>query len=88
MRSFVKIKPSQIGEITLSFTDIGKSRHFHEFLTSQICFNTICENKIIAKISEFTVSVFCQYQNEELLKSYHSASRSRGRCELSKLGNM
>ena len=37
MRSFMKIKPSRIGEITLSFTDIGKSRPCPEFLTSQIC---------------------------------------------------
>ena len=36
MRSFVKIKFSQYGEITLSFTDIGKSFPSCEFLTSQI----------------------------------------------------
>ena len=38
MRSFVKMKLSRYGEITLSFTDIGKSFLFHEFLASQICF--------------------------------------------------
>ena len=43
MRSFVKIKPSRIGEITLSFTDIDKSRHCHEFSTSQNFFNAIRE---------------------------------------------
>ena len=32
MRSFVKIKSSRIGEITLSFTDEGKSCHSREFL--------------------------------------------------------
>ena len=46
MRSFVKIKASQIGEITLSFTDVGKSRPCRDFSTWQICFNTIRENKI------------------------------------------
>ena len=37
MRSFVKMKSSRIGEITIPFTDIGKSRPCREFLTSQIC---------------------------------------------------
>ena len=36
LRCFVQIKPSQVDEITLSFTDIGKSRPCREFLTSQI----------------------------------------------------
>ena len=35
--SFVKVKPSQNGEITLSFIDIGKSCPRVDFLTSQIC---------------------------------------------------
>ena len=55
MRSFVKIKSSQIGEITLPFTDKSKSHHRREFLTSQMCFNAIRENKILAKNSELTV---------------------------------
>ena len=37
MRSFVKIKPSRNGKITLSFTDIRISCPSREFLTSQIC---------------------------------------------------
>ena len=41
MRSFVKIKSSRNGEITLSFTDLGKSYHSREFLTSQICLVTL-----------------------------------------------
>ena len=36
MRSFVKIKSSQMGKITLSFTNIGKPLSCHEFLTSKI----------------------------------------------------
>ena len=56
MRSFVKIKPSRNGGITLSFIDIGKSCLIREFFTSLICLlNTIRENKILAKISESTV---------------------------------
>ena len=41
MQSSMKIKSSRIGEITLSFTDICKSRPCCEFLTSQICVLTL-----------------------------------------------
>ena len=37
MRSFVKMKPSRNGQITLSFIDIGKSCLSREFFTSLIC---------------------------------------------------
>ena len=37
MRSFVKIKSSQNGKTTLSFTDIRISCLSREFLISQIC---------------------------------------------------
>ena len=37
MRSFVNIKPSRNGKITLSFIDIGKSCLNREFLLSLIC---------------------------------------------------
>ena len=37
MRSFVKIKPSRNGKITLSFIEIGKSCLNREFFTSLIC---------------------------------------------------
>ena len=37
----MKIKSSQIGKITLSFTDISKSCPCREFLTSQICVLTL-----------------------------------------------
>ena len=41
MRSFVKIKSSRMGEITLSFNNIGKSRPCREYSTSQICVLTL-----------------------------------------------
>ena len=41
MRSLVKIKPSQNGEIILLFTDVGKSCPSCEFLTSQTCLFTL-----------------------------------------------
>ena len=41
MRSFVKIKPSRNGNITLSCTNVGKSCPRSEFLTLQICLLTI-----------------------------------------------
>ena len=37
----MKIKSSRNGEITLSFTDIGKSCPSSEFLTLQICLLTL-----------------------------------------------
>ena len=53
-RSFMKIKSTQNGETTLSFTD----KVYHAiFNVANMSFNAICENfnKIFAKISEFTV---------------------------------
>ena len=50
MQSFVKIKSLQNGEIILSFTDIGKSCHSGDFISTQIFL--FFENKILAKISE------------------------------------
>ena len=38
MRSFVKIKPSRNGKITLFFIDLGKPCLSHEFFTSLIFF--------------------------------------------------
>ena len=56
MRSFVKIKSSRIGEITKPFTDIGKSRPSCEFFyVANMCFNAIRENKMPARIPEFTM---------------------------------
>ena len=44
----MKIKISQYGEITLSFTDIlGNSCPSSEVLTSHMSFNAIRENKIL-----------------------------------------
>ena len=37
MRSFVKVKPSRNGKITLSFIDIVESCLSREFATSHIC---------------------------------------------------
>ena len=56
MRSFVKINSALNTEITLSFTDLGKSCPSREFLISQICMLTLfAKNKILARISGFTV---------------------------------
>ena len=43
------------GKITLSFTDEGKSCHSHKFYVTNMSFNAIRYNKILAEISEFTV---------------------------------
>ena len=56
MRSFLKIKPSRIGAITLSFTDKGKSCSVQDFLyVANVSFEAIRKNKTLTKISEFTV---------------------------------
>ena len=41
MRGFVKIKSSRNGEITQSFTDLGKACLSSEFVTSQTCLLTL-----------------------------------------------
>ena len=62
MRSFVKIKSSQNGEITLSLTDKGKACQSRDFYVANMSFNAICENKILVKISEFTVYQICTFE--------------------------
>ena len=55
-RSFVKIKPSRNGKITLSYIDIGKSCLNREFFTSLMCLlMKFAKIKNLAKISESTV---------------------------------
>ena len=54
MPSFQEIKSSRNGEVTLSFTDIGKSCPSHEYLMWQIL-TLFARNKILAKISGLTV---------------------------------
>ena len=56
MRSFVKRIPSRNGEITLSFTNIGKLCLSSIFFTvTNMFFSAIRENIILKKISEFTL---------------------------------
>ena len=43
-------------EITLSFTDIGKSRHCHDFLMSKICVLTVFAKIKIER--KFTLPLF------------------------------
>ena len=57
MLSFVEMKPSQNREITLPFTDVGKSCTSNTFLNiANISFNIVCENKILMIFFKFTVS--------------------------------
>ena len=73
MRSFVKIKSSRNGEITLSFTDKGKSCRSRKFLTSQMSFNAVSENKILAKIFEFTVTAYHEISEPVVCTNYGKA---------------
>ena len=56
MRNFVKIKSSRNGKITLSFTVEVNHVIVANFYIANMSFNTFRENKILANISEFTVS--------------------------------
>ena len=59
MRGFTKIKPSRNDESVLSFSDVGKSHQSRDFFNLEnMYFNAIHENKILTKISEFTVIYF------------------------------
>ena len=55
MRSFVKIKSSQNGEISLSITDKGKSCTSRKLLAPQECLSALFAGKNPEKISGFTV---------------------------------
>ena len=57
LSKFREIKPSQKGEITLSFTNVGKSCHLKSRIlnVAKMFFYAIRGNKILAKTSEFTV---------------------------------
>ena len=63
MRSFVKLKSSRNGGITLSYTDEGNSVIVTNFYVANRSFNTICEKQILPKTSEFTV-----FDNEYLVR--------------------
>ena len=58
MRSFGKIKSSRNGQVILPFTDEGNHVKIANFYVGNMSFNAICENKILAKNSEFTVYDF------------------------------
>ena len=58
MRSFAKIKPPRNSENSLSLSGEGKSYRSRDFLRGKYALNTTRKNKIIAKISEFTVTIF------------------------------
>ena len=57
LRRFVKIKPSRNGEITLSFMDVNHASIAIHFYFANMSFNVLRENKIIAKISEITMTL-------------------------------
>ena len=58
MRSFVKIKPSRIDDITLSFTDICKSCPVRDFYVANVSFNAICENKFSRKFPNLQYNMY------------------------------
>ena len=64
MRSFVKMKSSQNGEITLSITDIGKSCTNREFLAPQECLITLfAKIKFLRKVPDLQYLQLKRIQN-------------------------
>ena len=67
MRSFVKIKPSRNGKITLSFIDIGKSCLSREFFTSLICLSMLfAKIKFSRKFPNLQYTVYVSYMLAQL----------------------
>ena len=59
MRSFVKIKPSRIDDITLSFTDIFKSCPVRDFFyVANVSFHAIRENKFSRKFPNLQYNMY------------------------------
>ena len=71
MRSFAKIKSSRNGEVTLSFTDEGKSCPNRDILTLQICLLTL-----FAKIKFSRKFPDLQYASTYTSKVHFSVSTS------------
>ena len=57
MRSFTKIKSSRNGEITLSFTDEGKSCPSRNILMSQICNLLFTKMKFSRKFPDYSNTI-------------------------------
>ena len=78
MRSFVKIKPSRNGKITLSFIYIGKSCLNREFFASLMCLLMLYAK---IKLSQKFPNLHVQYKN----LSYKSLLSNSSECAL--IGN-
>ena len=64
LRSFLKIKSSQNGEITLLFTDIGKSCTSCNFLAPQECLLTLfTETKFLRYFRFYSIYNLKEYRN-------------------------
>ena len=63
-QSSTKLKSMQSGEITLSFTDVGKSCSSRQFLTSQIIRESPpqLENRIMAQVYVRSITRSTMYQ--------------------------
>ena len=69
----MKIKSSRNGEITLSFTDIGKSCPSRKFLASQICLLTLfAKIKFSRKFPDLQYYDVCDLQIKNNQKKEHT----------------
>ena len=88
MRSFAKIKPFRNDENSLSFIDVCISCQI--FYLANMSFNAIRENKILSKISKFTVTLcllgnfsyfllsFAVFFQNQLFQGYHQGVKQFG----------
>ena len=70
MRTFMKIKASQNGEITVLFTDVSNSCPSREFLMSQICLLTLLAKSNYCENFAFTVNS----HEIKLMKRYYATA--------------
>ena len=79
MQSFGKIKPSRIGDITLSITDIGKSCPVHDFLRHKCLLTLFAKIKFSRKFLDLQYSTqhHCIDHNQ-----FYSLCNPKFRCQI------
>ena len=73
----MKIAPSRNGKITLSFTIGGNHALVASFNVTNMSVNAIPENKIFAKISEFTVNAIPTFDFQSVIFNRLNVNQSK-----------
>ena len=80
MRSFVKVKSSQNGEIALSHTDTGKSCPSPEFKTALICLLTLFAKIKFSRISEVIILIERGHRIFTLSINFYEQTQTNLQC--------